>query len=205
MAIIKCPDCKNDMSNSAESCPHCGRPNSKAPKKTRSVSTLLGIGIFLLPIVFAWFTLREGHTNKAKVISFAWLAITFFAAFIEDDSNDVFTTSSTSAITQEEITHVRIGDILSAYENNEIGADNRYKGEVIQVTGIISSIKKDIMDNLYVTLGTGQQFEIPEVQAFFDDSMSYQLGSLDTGNRLTVVCRIDGLMMNVIARDCIIR
>ncbi|WP_319783691.1 OB-fold protein [Oceanisphaera sp. IT1-181] len=205
MAIITCPDCNKDISNLAESCPHCGRPSFEAPKKTRSVSVLLGVGIVLLPIVFAWFTLRDGHTKKSKVISFAWLALTLFFALFEEDNNDVSTISSTNTITQEEIMHVRIGDILSAYENNEIGADNRYKGEVIQLTGIISSIKKDIMNNLYVTLGTGQQFQIPEIQAFFDDSMSYQLGRLDTGNRLTVVCRIDGLMMNIIAKNCIIK
>ena len=61
------------------------------------------------------------------------------------------------------------------------------------------------MDNLYVTLGTGAQFQIPEIQAFFDDSMNNQLGQLRKGSKLTVVCRVDGLMMNVLAKDCVIK
>jgi hypothetical protein len=46
---------------------------------TRKVGILLGIGIFLLPIIFAWFTLRKGHSTLARIISFAWLVITLIA------------------------------------------------------------------------------------------------------------------------------
>ena len=28
MALIKCPECKNSISNKAEKCPHCGVPAS---------------------------------------------------------------------------------------------------------------------------------------------------------------------------------
>lgn len=47
----------------------------------RSVGLLLGIGIFLLPIVFAWFTLRQGYTTKARVISFVWLVLVTALSF----------------------------------------------------------------------------------------------------------------------------
>lgn len=39
----------------------------------RKVSFLLGLGIFLLPYIFAWYTLRKGHSMISRVISFAWL------------------------------------------------------------------------------------------------------------------------------------
>ena len=29
MSLLKCPDCGHDLSSSARSCPHCGRPNRK--------------------------------------------------------------------------------------------------------------------------------------------------------------------------------
>lgn len=208
MPMINCPDCKKEMSDSAPACPNCGKPNASAPTEVRAVSILLGIGIFLIPLIFAWFTLRKGHTTKAKVISFIWLALTFVIIASQDGTQRTAgSSSSASPITasQEQIMEVNIRDILSAYENNEVGADNQYKGSLIQVVGIVSSIKKDIIDNLYVTLGTGAQFQIPEIQAFFDDSMNSQLGQLRKGQKLTVACRIDGLMMNVIARDCVIK
>lgn len=46
-----------------------------ASSDRRNVGVGLGVGIVLLPIVFAWFTLRSGYSTLAKVLSFVWLAI----------------------------------------------------------------------------------------------------------------------------------
>lgn len=39
----------------------------------RTVSVPLALGIFIIPIVFAWFTLRKGYSTLARVLSFGWL------------------------------------------------------------------------------------------------------------------------------------
>lgn len=39
----------------------------------RSVSFLLGVGILLMPYIFAWFTLRKGHSALSRLVSFGWL------------------------------------------------------------------------------------------------------------------------------------
>ena len=98
---------------------------------------------------------------------------------------------------------VTIGELLSAYEGKELGADVKYKGKYIQTSGIIGDIKKDIMDDLYVTVGkTGESFEIPVLQAFFLDKYTEQLANLKKGSKLEVICQIDGLMMNVLGKRC---
>lgn len=48
------------------------------PRFERKVSILLGIGIFLMPYIFAWFTLREGYSKLARFISFGWLLFMIF-------------------------------------------------------------------------------------------------------------------------------
>lgn len=48
------------------------------PKFERKVSILLGIGIFLMPYIFAWVTLREGYSKPARFISFGWLLFLVF-------------------------------------------------------------------------------------------------------------------------------
>ena len=209
MPMIACPDCLKEMSDSAPACPSCGKPNKNAPVE-RSVGILLGLGIFLIPIIFAWFTLRKGHTTKAKIISFLWLLLTFFAFMGSQDGARLKNSANVSSpapisAPEEKVMQVNIRDILASYEANEVGADNKYKNNIVQITGIVSNVKKDILDNLYITLGTGASFQIPEIQAFFDDSMNDQLGQLSKGSKLTVVCRIDGLMMNVLAKDCVIK
>jgi hypothetical protein len=194
------------MSDSATACPSCGKPNVNVTPNKRSVGVLLGIGILLIPIIFAWFTLRKGYAKKAKIISFVWLALSLAILGSQEGDLSGSRSSASAPISApaEKVMQVNIRDILSAYEGNEVGADNKYKGNVIQVTGTINSVKKDFMDNLYVTLGSGAQFQIPQIQAFFDDSMNNQLGQLQKGRKLTVICRVEGLMMNVLAKDCVI-
>ena len=41
----------------------------------RPVSVLLGIGIFLFPIIFSWFTLKQGYSTVSRVISMVWMMI----------------------------------------------------------------------------------------------------------------------------------
>lgn len=60
--------------------------HSRSPKRdrkeptegNRKVGLLLGLGILLLPIVFAWFLLRKGHSTLSRVIGFVWLALVLF-------------------------------------------------------------------------------------------------------------------------------
>jgi hypothetical protein len=40
----------------------------------RKVAIPLGIGIFLMPYIFSWFTLRKGYSRTARAISLAWLS-----------------------------------------------------------------------------------------------------------------------------------
>ena len=100
---------------------------------------------------------------------------------------------------------VNVRNILSAYEMNEVNADNKYKNRLVEMTGFVDDIKKDFMGDLYITLGTGKRFEVPQVQAFFDASMNSQLSNFRKGGAVTIVCRIDGLIMNVVANECFIK
>jgi hypothetical protein len=209
MGIITCVDCGNEVSNAALSCPNCGRPSGN-----KSVGALLAIGIILAPYIFSWFTLRKGHSIFSRIISFAWLILIVWP-FIE--TGNLLTTVSSSGQGKsrllqmvesgslpksQQISMVSISTILSDYEDNEIGADNKYKGRYIQTTGIIDSVKKDLMGSLYVTLGTGSQFEFPKIQAFFDKSERNNLALLRKGSSLTVTCQVEGLMMNVLVKKC---
>jgi hypothetical protein len=48
----------------------------------RRVGFLLGFGIFLLPFIFAWFTLRRGYSTLARVLSFGWMGFLIIVAIV---------------------------------------------------------------------------------------------------------------------------
>lgn len=64
--------------------PYQNIPGVDPPRK---VGLLLGLGIFLFPYIFSWFTLRKGHTSKAKVISFVWLGLILFSVAARSPRN----------------------------------------------------------------------------------------------------------------------
>ena len=63
-------------------------------------------------------------------------------------------------------------------------------------------MKKDILDEPYVTVGTGAAFEIPQVQCSLRSDQSNKAATLQKGQRVTVRGRVHGLMLNVQLHDC---
>jgi hypothetical protein len=92
--------------------------------------------------------------------------------------------------------------LLGEYKDNEVRADMRYKGKVVTVAGTVTDVKRDLLGKMFVTIGTGQMFEIPEVQCFFEDEHARQAARLSKGDRATVRGTVQGLMMNVLVEDC---
>ena len=88
--------------------------------------------------------------------------------------------------------------LTAAYIANEVNADNNFKGKTFYVSGRVADIKKDIMDKIYVTLEGDEMFR--EVQCYFDDNET--ASKLQKGMKVTFKGECDGLMMNVLMKNC---
>ncbi|WP_373033354.1 hypothetical protein [Sulfurovum sp.] len=55
--------------------------------KDIKVSPLLCTGIFFIPHVFSWFTLRKGYSGISRGISFSWLIIALLIGMASGDSD----------------------------------------------------------------------------------------------------------------------
>jgi len=108
---------------------------------------------------------------------------------------------SLQKLQKEEINNNTItsNQLVFAYEENEVNADNNLKGRVFYVTGKITSIKKDIMDDIYVTLDGGNS-TFREVQCFFNNPQI--AGELKKGMKVMFKGKCDGLMGNVLMKEC---
>ena len=92
--------------------------------------------------------------------------------------------------------------LLAQYKDNEVRADGLYKGKVTQFSGIVDTVKKDILGSIYVTVGTGEWLQIPQVQCYFDASRANDTARLSKGDHVRMRGRVDGLMMNVLIKEC---
>ncbi len=84
-------------------------------------------------------------------------------------------------------------NLYAEYDANEVNADDKYKNKQIAVKGIITKIAKDIMDDPYITLSTG---DFSEIQCSFKSSE--QLKTLSKGDNVTVVGKCTGKMSIVV-------
>ena len=164
------------------------------PNEAQGLSTKLKIGIFFLPFIFAWFTLKKGVSTQAKIISFVWLLVYLGAGGGSQSENPAKQSASNSSPREKvEIIEVTPSSLFGAYENNEIKADNTYKNRYVKMTGRIDDIGKDILDNIYVTFKASDFFGI---QVYFNDEDAGAVSDLDKGSTITVVCKVEGLMGN---------
>jgi hypothetical protein len=78
-----------------------------------------------------------------------------------------------------------------AYKENEVAADNAYRGKVLRVTGAVQEIRKDISDTPIVELWTSNEFE--PVSAYFENEGD--LASLHRGEHVAIRCIGDNVVM----------
>lgn len=219
---MKCPQCGTDFqgnfcsncglkrNESTKRCPRCGteyvgkfcsncgyssdlpQPNNKARRPQTEFEQKLGKVLVVI-----------------ATISLIALIPLLTLLYFEDSSpsSGIDNPAPTTPTPTPAITPISISsaDLLSAYDANEVNADDLYKGELLSVTGTINNIGKDIVDEVYITLGTGSSYELYSVQCYFtkDDEID-KVSELEKGETVTVVGKCDGKALNVQLKDCYI-
>ena len=136
--------------------------------------------------------------NTKSLISFFLFVIIAFGSLDEfenlEQSPKVTPNSNPSVI-------ITASKLYKEYNANEIAADEKYKGKIIEVTGVIRDIGNDIMDNAYITLVGDEYFG--DIQCYFNEKSV--VAKLSKGKRITVIGSCSGLMMNVQINNCIVK
>lgn len=105
---------------------------------------------------------------------------------------------------KEETITISASDLYSAYNDNEIAADQKYKGKQLEVSGTVQDIGKDIFDSIYVTLETAEL--MGSIQVYFEKGQEDAIAALSKGQELTVVGKGDGfLIMTVTLKKSLIK
>jgi hypothetical protein len=94
---------------------------------------------------------------------------------------------------------VRAEDLVAAYQRNGIAADRLYKGQIVDISGPVHWVGRDVFGNPYVTLGREATIS---VQATFPRGSDTLLADLSPDQQIVVRCRIDGKLVSVAARQC---
>ena len=161
--MMYCSECGAEHSRDAKSCPKCGNPN---PHVAGKLSAGIIIGIIFIPIVFAWFTLREGVSVAARVISFSWMTIAILVA-IADVADEQTTSDASSSFVESS---AKVSDVAKPvpavktscknlyeeFDRNEIRALELYGKKQVQISGRVTQISADFFDNPQIIMSAEQ-------------------------------------------------
>lgn len=93
--------------------------------------------------------------------------------------------------------------LWNAYQQNEVSADNKYKGRKLAVTGSVSGIKKDVLDDVYITFSSPNPFL--GVMASLHSSIEGQSASFRKGQKITLLCSGSGMILgSPMLSDCML-
>lgn len=190
MALKQCNECGQEVSTKAMSCPHCG---SVLKRKT-------GCFTWIVAILFILFLLGS-FASKYSYKTFDSINKSELKNMVDNYSRDN-STSTTNPIDNVIPEVVSLAVLLGQYRDNEVRADELYKDKIIQTTGLVEMVKKDIINDTFVILRTGGDFEIPMVQCYFEKQLASQVSQLNKGDNITIKGHLRGLFVNVLVDKC---
>jgi hypothetical protein len=94
-------------------------------------------------------------------------------------------------------------DLHSAYATNEVAADQRYKGKVLAISGMVAGVMKygkGSAVNLLTSNGRGV------VQCYFEENQNQLVAKLTRGQQVTIKGRCDQFFENtVLVLECVLQ
>lgn len=87
------------------------------------------------------------------------------------------------------------------YHDNEVAADEKMKGKIIEVSGTVQSIDKSFTDSIVIALRTGNEFMAAHMN--MDDSEKDKAMTLKRGAKVVIRCeRMARTMGSPYGSDC---
>ncbi|CAI0716224.1 OB-fold putative lipoprotein [Serratia quinivorans] len=135
----------------------------------------------------------------------ALAVIGYFAGDKKDSPATESTSSESVPVTStpaKEVYKTTATALFKDYDDNEVAADEKMKGKIIEVSGTVQSIDKDFTDSIIVRLKTSNEF-LPAIMGVKDSEKSTAL-ALKKGQKVVVTCASMSRMVGAPSgRNCI--
>ena len=93
--------------------------------------------------------------------------------------------------------------VCGEYKANEVAAEAKYKGKLVEISGTVDTIGNDALDNPFIAFATENQYEIiNRIQCMFSRNDITALSGVSKGERITLRGEVSGALGNIIVRNC---
>ena len=106
---------------------------------------------------------------------------------------------------EESLMQTTAKELATAYDKNTVSADAKFKNQKYEVTGTVSEISTDLMDNALITMKGGVN-EFLEPQFVLDDNEKSKAGEIEKGQEITLICTGAGdVIKSAMSSDCVFK
>lgn len=146
---------------------------------------------------------KKWYLKKRMFVVYAILALVLIGSIGGSDSPSSGVQSAKEDVKAEPALTVTAFKMASDYKENEVAADAKYKGKVVEISGSVDTIGKDALDTPYIAFTTENQYEIiNRIQCMFGRNDTDALSSVSKGQKITLRGEVSGALGNIIVRDC---
>lgn len=209
MALRECPDCKEQVSDSAPACPKCGKPmpDAKPPKKKLSKvqwALIIVIGIIVLGVIGSRGGGRTAKTDAEMAQDKAARRDAFLVKTLRERGERQMKETGNKGVDVE----CTAAKYYRDYHANEVAADAKYKGKWVRVTGTVGHVAKAVGGTPYLMIpadgyGMAQvhagllkaQVEIDSNGNATARELKDIAGALRPGEKISVECIGGGMTM----------
>ncbi|MFA6270222.1 MAG: hypothetical protein WC657_03380 [Candidatus Paceibacterota bacterium] len=158
-------------------------PANKYLKEKMHISLSKGVKIVLVLILLGVAGSQVGEKAKTEAVQ---------------------TVSQTTEKVEEvaELPKITAKQIVDDYKANEVSADAKYKGKEFEISGVVETIGKDIMDTPYIALESYEYAIIDKVQCMFSKGSEAELAAVSKEQKITLKGEISGKLGNILVKRC---
>lgn len=205
-----CQKCGKENHEGAQFCQNCG---ATLDATAQAGATPPAPSAFQQPVVTAQPPKKKKKAGKiVAIILGAIIVLVVLGNILGSNGTENDTTAAANADAKssssvekpkEETIKISAVDILAEYEANAVKADSKYKGKMLEISGVIDDFGKDILDQTYITISDGKEFSTNDVQFYFDDSETSKVAELKKGDSVVIVGRCGEFnVFNLAVNDC---
>lgn len=141
-----------------------------------------------------------------KYVLFGFIGLLVLGAIFGGSNKDNGSESKATAKPEEQKQEVQKVEMLSfvkEFDENQLSAEDKYKGKYVEFSGYVKNISEDITGSPFLAINpkSDQYYFGTYVQCFFKEKS--ELTTLKNGQKITVQGKVDGQTLgNILIKDC---